>query len=327
MIKKLAILTSGGDAPGMNNAIWAITKEARQAGIEPYLVYGGYKGLYEGDIRPAAETKVERYISKGGTFIYSSRFPEFKDLEVRKIAKQQLDKKGIEALVVIGGDGSYKGAQLLHELGVKTVALPGTIDNDISSSDFTIGYDTALNTIVENVDRIRDTMRSHRRAAIVEVMGHGAGDLCAFGGLAAAAEIIVTNECIMSPEEIASKVKKQFESGRRSVIIMVSEFIFPDLKELQNKITELSGIVTRAISLKHVQRGGVPTAMERINSSMMGIYAVDQIINNKSGIAIGILSGKVVDTPIMEALATKNKGVKEWAEKFNRLHDFSEGMK
>ncbi|MGL5205249.1 MAG: 6-phosphofructokinase, partial [Metamycoplasmataceae bacterium] len=171
MIKKIAILTSGGDSQGMNCAVRAIVKSAKIYGIKPYLVYEGYKGLVENIISPASEVDVDEYINRGGTFIYSARYIEFKQEETRLKAKQVLESHGIEALVVIGGDGSYHGAQLLHKIGIKTIALPGTIDNDISSTDYTIGFDTALTAIVENVDRIRDTAKSHHRCMLVEVMG------------------------------------------------------------------------------------------------------------------------------------------------------------
>ena len=291
MIKKIAILTSGGDAPGMNNAIRAIVKESRAHGIEPFLVYEGYMGLHQGNIRPASEIDFDHYIDQGGTFIYTARYPEFKNPQVRMEAKAQLDKLGIDALVVIGGDGSYQGAQLLHEIGVKTIGLPGTIDNDISSSDFTIGYDTALNTIVENVDRVRDTTASHNRCGIVEVMGHGCGDLALFGGMATGAEVIVTNEYLMTPEEIGQKVKEQHEKGKRSVIVLVAEDIFKDLNELAKTVEKISGKVTRAMALAHTQRGGIPTAQERINATRMGIRAVRLLREGHSGLAVGIING------------------------------------
>ena len=319
MIKKVAILTSGGDAPGMNNAIWALVKQAQKMDIEPFLVFNGYKGLHAGEIKPVIKGQVNRYIARGGTFIYSSRFPEFKKPEVRLEAKAQLDKLGIDALVVIGGDGSYHGAQLLHDIGVKTIALPGTIDNDISSSDFTIGYDTALNTIVQSVDRVRDTMRSHSRGAIIEVMGHGAGDLALYGGLAAGAEVVITNEYKMNAKEIAEVFKKEFAAGRHSAIAIVSEFIFDDLEGLAKEVEELSGVVTRSISLRHTQRGGVPTAMERVNASLMGMKAIELLAEDKSGLAIGIIKGDVTSTPIMEALAMKTDSKKELCKKINEL--------
>ena len=321
MIKKIAILTSGGDAPGMNNATRAIAKHAKANGIEPYVVFEGYKGLHEGNIKKTDDIDIDASISKGGTIIYSARFPEFKKPEIRKEAKAQLDKLGIDALVVIGGDGSYQGAQLLHELGVKTIALPGTIDNDITSSELTIGYDTALNTIVDAVDKIRDTMNSHNRAAIVEVMGHGCGDLALFSALATGAEVVVTNENKKTPTEIAKIINEQIHvKGKRSAIIIVSEFVFKDLKALEKEISEKSKVVTRAISLAHVQRGGSPTAMERINSSLMGMEAVEQLVKGNSGLAIGILNGKVVGTPILEALALPRENRKELANKINKLN-------
>jgi len=318
-MKKIAILTSGGDAPGMNNAVRAIVKHAQAKGIEAFLVFEGYKGLTEGNIKPAVDFDVDKYISQGGTFIYSARYPEFKNVEVRKKAKAQLDDLGIDALVVIGGDGSYHGAQLLHELGVKTMALPGTIDNDITSSDFTIGYDTALNTIVDSISKIRDTMESHDRAAIVEVMGHGCGDLALFSALATGAEVVVTNENKMSAEEIGNIVK-EVSKKKRSIIVIVSEHIFKDLDKVAAEVETISGKVTRAISLAHTQRGGVPTATERINASLMGMHAVDLLANNDSGLAIGILQGKVKATPILKALELPRTDRKKMAEDINKLN-------
>ena len=318
MIKKIAILTSGGDAPGMNNAIRAVVKEAQANGIEAFLVFEGYKGLHSGDIRPAVDFELDNYLAKGGTFIYSARYPEFKKPEVRMEAKAQLDKLGIDALVVIGGDGSYQGAQLLHEIGVKTIGLPGTIDNDISSSDFTIGYDTALNTIVENVDRVRDTMTSHDRCGIVEVMGHGCGDLALFGGMATGAEVIVTNEYVLTAEEIGQRVKEQHEKGKRAVIVLVAEKIFPDLNKLAETVEGISGKVTRAMSLSHSQRGGVPTAQERINATRMGIRAVRLLREGHSGLAVGIVNGHTSWTPIMDTIKYP-EGHHEHRERLTKL--------
>ena len=321
MIKKIAILTSGGDAPGMNNATRAIAKHAIAVGIEPFLVMGGYKGLHSGNIIKSSDINLDEFISKGGTVIKSSRFPEFKNIEVRKEAKAQLDKRGIDALVVIGGDGSYMGAQLLHELGVKTIALPGTIDNDISSTDFTIGYDTALNTIVDSVEKIRDTMNSHNRAAVVEVMGHGCGDLALFSGLATGAEVVVTNESKLSVDEIAAIIKEQMEVKKKdSVIVIVSEFIFDDLKLLQDELCEKSGQTVRTMSLAHVQRGGRPSATERINASLMGIESVNLLKDGKSGLAIGIVNGKIDSIEILEALNAPRTDRREIAKTINKLN-------
>ncbi|VEU75873.1 6-phosphofructokinase [Mycoplasmopsis columboralis] len=322
-MRKIAILTSGGDAPGMNSAVAAIAKAAKAANLEPYVVLEGYKGLYHNQIVKADSMNLNFYASQGGTAIYSARFPEFKNKEVRDVAIANLKKHDIEALVVIGGDGSYMGAQLLHEAGVKTIGLPGTIDNDIASSDFTIGYDTALNTIVEAIDKIRDTATSHQRIMIVEVMGNNCGDLALYSGLATGAEIIATSDYKPSVEEIVAKAKElTAQPGRRSVIVVVSEKCY-NLKELEKAIEETTGWATRSNPLNHIQRGGRPTAQERIYASLMGIKAVEYLVAGKSGLAIGILNNDVVGTPILEALSMKNaskeKSVQK-AIKFNKLN-------
>jgi 6-phosphofructokinase 1 len=321
MIKKIAILTSGGDAPGMNSAIRAIVKKAEVHGIETFLVKEGYSGLYKGDFVLSSKIDLDENFANGGTIIGSTRFPQFKKLKIRKIAKSKLDEKKIDALVVIGGDGSYKGAQLLHELGVKTIALPGTIDNDISSTDFTIGYDTALNTIVHAIEKIRDTMKSHRRVAIVEVMGRGCGDLALFSGIATGSELIVTKENPKTIDDIVKVIKEQMiKKGKRSTIITVSENIFDDLYALRKEVEKKSGIITREISLSHIQRGGKPTAGERIMTTLMGIKSVDLLYKGKSGIALGMLNGKVVSTPIPESLNIKRKSRKNLTEKINKIN-------
>lgn len=200
------------------------------------------------------------------------------------------------------------------------MGLPGTIDNDITSSEPTIGFDTALNAIVENVDRIRDTMESHQRCAIVEVMGHGCGDLALYGALATGAEVVVTNESKMTEDEIAEAVKKQAEMGKRSIIVIVSEKIFTDLDALAAKVEKVSGKVTRAMVLAHLQRGGIPTAMERVNAALMGMHAVDLLSQDKSGLAIGILDGKLAATPILEALALPRTHRDTLAKAINKLN-------
>lgn len=321
MIKKIAILTSGGDAPGMNNAVRAIAKSAKANGIEPFVVMAGYKGLHEGNIVSADKIDLDGSVSKGGTIIYSARYPEFKEEKVREEAKEQLNKLGIDALVVIGGDGSYQGAQLLHEMGIKTIALPGTIDNDITSSDFTIGYDTALNTIVDAAEKIRDTMNSHNRAAIIEVMGHGTSDLALFSALAIGAELVVSIESKKTPDEIAEIIKEQIITrGKRSVIVIISEMIFEDLKELEKEVSKKSGVVTRTMTLGHLQRGGKPSARERIDASLMGMAAIEELVKGNSGLAIGILKGEITGTPILQALEIPRKDRKMMANKINNLN-------
>ncbi|TQC54695.1 6-phosphofructokinase [Mycoplasmopsis cynos] len=322
-MKKVAILTSGGDAPGMNNAIRAIAKHAKANNLEAYLVYEGYKGLYNDKIVNADSIDLDFYLNQGGTCIYSARFPEFKEPEVRKVALNNLKKRNIDALVVIGGDGSYKGAQLLHEAGLKTIGLPGTIDNDIASSDYTIGYDTALNTIVDAIDRIRDTARSHKRIMIVEVMGNGCGDLALYSGLATGAEIIVSSQYKLTHEEIAAKaLELTKQPGRRSIVIVVSEKCY-DIKQLEQDVQKATNWATRVNPLNHIQRGGKPTAQERILASLLGQKAIEYLLEGKSGLAIGIINNDIVGVPILEALSmdnlSKNKFVQK-AIKFNKLN-------
>lgn len=321
MIKKVAILTSGGDAPGMNTAIRAIVKSARWKGLEPFLVYGGYKGLTEGNIVKSSDIEVDRYINQGGTFIYSSRFPEFKNPEVREKAKKQLIDKGIEALIVIGGDGSYNGAQLLHTIGIKTICLPGTIDNDISSSDYTIGFFTALETIVSSVDKIRDTARSHHRCIIVEVMGRYAGDLAAYAGIATGAELIITSENKKTVDEMIEVVDHQMNKLKKdSVIIITTEHIYDDINSIAKEIENKTKVETRASVLGHIQRGGVPTSMERYLSTIMGNFAVELLCEDKSGLAIGFVKNELVSEPILKALEKPKQKYFEIVEKFSKIN-------
>lgn len=321
MIKKIAILTSGGDAPGMNPAIRAIVRTAQANNIETHLVYNGYKGLVEGDIRPAQSVPLDQYLNRGGTCILSARYPEFKEAQVRQLAQQQLHRRGIEALVVIGGDGSYQGAQLLDALGVKTVALPGTIDNDISSTDFTIGFDTTLNTIVEAIDRIRDTSRSHGRATIVEVMGRYAGDLAVYSGIATGAELIITSETKLTPAAIAQVVNHQINTlCKDSVVVIVTEHVYPNVHQLAQEIETKTGVCTRATVLGHIQRGGTPSAMERYLATTMGHFAVQLLMANKSGLAVGIKNNRLQAIPILEALSQPRVSYAPTIQEFNLIN-------
>ncbi len=321
MIKKIAILTSGGDSPGMNSVVRSIAKTAKINNIEVFLVKEGFKGLYNNDFILEHKINLNEYLSRGGTIIGSSRFPKFKDSKIRKIVKSNLDQREINAVIVIGGDGSYKGAQRLHELKIKTIALPGTIDNDINSTDFTIGYNTTLNTIVNTVEKIRDTMNSHKRVGIVEVMGHGCGDLALFSGIATGSELIITNESPKTVDEIVKIIKDQMiKKKKRSVIITISEWVFDDLKSLRKEVEKKSGIVTREVSLSYIQRGGTPTAGERIMSTLMGIESIDLLLKGKSGIALGIKDGKIISRPIFESLNEKPINRKKLTKLINKIN-------
>ncbi|AOG60144.1 6-phosphofructokinase [Spiroplasma helicoides] len=315
MIKKIGVLTSGGDAPGMNAAIAAVVKAAISKGIEPYVVKEGYKGLVNKWIEKVNINFASDIISRGGTVIGSARFVEFKEESVRQVAVNNLKEMGIEALVVIGGDGSYQGAEKLTRMGINCVGLPGTIDNDIVSSDYTIGFDTALNTVVRSIDQIRDTMQSHNRCAVVEIMGNGCGDLTLYGATATGAEVFSTHESKLSEEEICAKVKELAEKNKRSVIVAVSEKMY-DAHKLAEKIEKASGYVTRATILGHVQRGGSPTAMDRYLATTAGMFAVDQLVAGKGGLYVGMSDNKLVARDIDSTL---NMPKKDKSNEYNEL--------
>ncbi|ARU92106.1 6-phosphofructokinase [Spiroplasma clarkii] len=304
MIKKIGVLTSGGDAPGMNAAVAAVIKAAISKGITPYVIREGYKGLVNNWIEEVNIKFASEIMARGGTVIGSARFVEFKDEKVRQVGVDNLKKLGIEALVVIGGDGSYQGAEKLTKMGINCIGLPGTIDNDIVSSDYTIGFDTALNTVVRSIDAIRDTMNSHNRCAVVEIMGNGCGDLTLYAATATGAEVFSTSESLLSEEEIAQEVKRLAEAGKRSVIVAIAEKIYPSAHELAKKIEAASGYVTRATVLGHVQRGGTPSAMDRYLAVTAGMFAVEQIIAGKGGLYIGMSENKLVARDIDSTLNT-----------------------
>ncbi|PPE04967.1 6-phosphofructokinase [Entomoplasma ellychniae] len=301
MLKKIGVLTSGGDAPGMNNAIAGVVKSAHAKGIEVFGIKDGYKGLINGWFTKLDSDFTLDIISKGGTVLGSARLPEFKEESVRQKAVDQLRKHGIEALVVIGGDGSYMGAQRLTEMGINCVGLPGTIDNDIVSSDYTIGFDTALNTVIESVDKIRDTMTSHNRAAVVEVMGNRCGDLVTYAAIGTQAEVFSPSESKLTEEEICIQVKKLADINHRSVIILISEKQF-DAKALAKKIQEVSGYDTRATILGHTQRGGRPTGMDRYLAFTAAMFAVEKLIAGEGGLYIGIENNQLVARDIESTL-------------------------
>lgn len=304
MVKRIGILTSGGDAPGMNCAIRAVVRAGLSYGLEVYGVYDGYKGLIEGKIEKLERKSVSDIVNRGGTILRTARLPEFKDEAVRQKAVDILHERGIEALVVIGGDGSYMGAKKLSEMGINCIGLPGTIDNDIASTDYTIGFDTALNTIVDCVDKIRDTTESHSRCSIIEVMGNRCGDLALFSGLAEGAEMILTPDHPIPEEEIIETLRKMKEkdSDKRAIVI-VSEKQYSDIHVWARHIQETTGFDTRATVLGHVQRGGSPSAFDRVLAARMGEYAVECLVEGKGGRCVGMIDNKIVDYDIYEALA------------------------
>lgn len=313
MVKCIGVLTSGGDAPGMNAAIRAVTRTCLNRGIKIYGVRLGYKGLHDGEFIEFDSHSTRNIINIGGTFLKSARFPEFKDPKVREEAIEQMKKVGMEALVVIGGDGSYNGALKLTEMGINCIGIPGTIDNDIPDTDFTIGFDTALNTIVDALDKLRDTSSSHQRCTILEVMGRRCGDLAVHAGLACGAEMIVTSESGFDEEEVIETLKRSKASDKKHALVVITEHI-TDVHELAKRIEEATGFETRANVLGHMQRGGRPSARDRVLATRMGIKAVELLEEGKGGLCISDVKGEIVGLPIQEVLGHKrqvNQGIYE----------------
>jgi 6-phosphofructokinase 1 len=301
-MKKIGVLTSGGDSPGMNAAVRAVVRKGIFHNVEVYGIYGGYAGLMSGNIKKLELGSVGDIIHRGGTFLQSARSEEFKTREGQQKGIEQLNKLGIDGLVVIGGDGSYMGAKALTEQGFPCVGVPGTIDNDIPGTEFTIGFDTALNTVIDAIDKIRDTASSHERTFIIEVMGRNAGDIALWSGLAGGAETILIPEEKHDIKDIALRLKKGQERGKKHSIIIVAEGVMSGY-EVGKIIKEETDFDTRVTVLGHVQRGGTPTVTDRVLASRLGARAVELLIEGKGGRAVGIEKNVMVDYDIIEALA------------------------
>ena len=304
-MKKIGVLTSGGDSPGMNPAIRAVVRKAIYHDLEVYGIYGGYSGLINGNIKKLELGSVGDIIHRGGTMLYTARCPEFKTKEGQQQGIEQLKEHGIEGLVVIGGDGSYRGAKALTEQGYPCVGVPGTIDNDIPGTEFTIGFDTALNTVIDAIDKIRDTATSHERTFVIEVMGRDAGDLALWAGLSGGAETILIPEENYDMDEIIERLKKGHERGKKHSIIVVAEGVISGT-EIGKKIQEATNFDTRVSVLGHIQRGGSPTAFDRVLAARLGARAVELLIEGKGGRAVGIEKNQLVDYDIIEALGRKH---------------------
>ena len=301
-MKSIAVLTSGGDAPGMNPAVRAVVRTACQRGIKVYGVDRGYTGLINGDIHEMNLRSVSDIITRGGTILYSARCPEFKTEDGLQKAVATCKKFGIDGMVIIGGDGSFRGARDLSLRGIPCIGLPGTIDNDISCTDYTIGYDTCLNTIVQMVDRIRDTSESHDRCTVVEVMGRGAGYLALEAGIAVGATSIIVPEVEYDIErDVIARIREFQKTGKKHFVVIVAEGV-GGTAEIAKKIEAETGVESRATILGHVQRGGSPTARDRIMASQMGSRAVDLLTQGIGNRVVGIRDNKIVDFDIFEAL-------------------------
>ncbi|MFE5426725.1 6-phosphofructokinase [Peribacillus simplex] len=305
-MKRIGVLTSGGDSPGMNAAVRAVVRKAIFHEIEVFGIYHGYQGLINGNIKKLELGSVGDIIHRGGTMLHTARCPEFKTEEGQLKAIEQLNKLGIEGIVIIGGDGSYRGAKALTERGFPCIGVPGTIDNDIPGTDFTIGFDTALNTVIDAIDKIRDTATSHERTYVVEVMGRDAGDIALWAGLAGGAETILCPEYEYDIEDLIGKLNRGHDRGKKHSIIIVAEGVGSAV-DISRKIEEKAGFETRVTVLGHVQRGGSPSANDRVLASRLGAKAVELLLEGKGGRAVGIEQNQLVDYDIIEALGKPHK--------------------
>ncbi|MCX7904230.1 MAG: 6-phosphofructokinase [Caloramator sp.] len=306
-MKTIGVLTSGGDAPGMNAAIRAVVRTGLANGLRVMGIQRGYNGIINGEIFEMTSSSVSDIIQRGGTILRTARSEEFRTEEGRKKAYNVLKVFGIEGLVVIGGDGSFTGAmKLSNEHGVKVVGIPGTIDNDLAYTDYTIGFDTAVNTVLDAINKLRDTSTSHERVSIVEVMGRRCGDIALYAGLAGGAESIIIPEQTYDFNELCRTIIESKAKGKMHSLILLAEGV-GGAEELAKKIEEITGIETRATKLGHIQRGGSPTAFDRILASKMGARAVELLLEGKSQRVVGIRDGKIIDMDIVEALSMKKQ--------------------
>ena len=305
-MKTIAVLTSGGDAPGMNAAIRAVVRMGLYKGLKVMGVKRGYSGLINGEIFEMNRTSVSDIIQKGGTILRTSRCEEFKTEKGREKATKVLQVFGIDGLVVIGGDGSFMGARSLSKLGVSTIGIPGTIDNDLSYTDYTVGFDTALNTALDAINKLRDTSTSHERISIVEVMGKNCGDIALFAGLAGGAEKVIIPEKGFDLNELCKMILEGKQKGKLHSLIIIAEGV-GGVEDLAAHLEEVTGIVTRSTTLGHIQRGGSPSAFDGILASRMGARAVELLLEGKSARVIGLRDGHITDDDIDEALAMTRK--------------------
>lgn len=314
-VSKLAVLTSGGDSPGMNAAIRAVVRTGIYHGLEVYGVMRGYNGMIEDDIYKMESRSVANIIQRGGTILKCARSNEFKEFAGRETAYRNLTKRGINGLVVIGGDGSFKGAQIFsNEFNIPCIGLPGTIDKDIAGTDFTIGFDTAVNTAVEAIDKIRDTADAHDRLFIVEVMGRDAGYIALHSGIATGAENILIPETRTDIEELVNSLSEKEKRRKLVNLVVVAEGDeFGGGNEIARIVkTRLPNIDTRVCILGHIQRGGSPTCLDRLIASRMGYHAVESLIQGRYNVMVGIVNNKIYYTPLDHAIKAKQKLSTQW---------------
>lgn len=304
MLKCIGVMTSGGDSPGMNAAARAVVRTALYEGVEVWGINNGYKGLLEEDMRKLESRSVGDIIQRGGTFLGTARCPEFETVEGRQQCLTNLKKHNIEGLVIIGGDGSLTGGQLLSKMGMPIVGLPGTIDNDVWGTDYTIGADTAANTIVDAINKLRDTASAHRRIIIIEVMGRRSGWLAMTAGIAGGAEYVLVPEVKFNLGDMCKELKASYDAGKRYSIVVVAEGVGSAV-DIGKQVAEETGIDTRVSVLGHIQRGGSPSVEDRIKASMLGEKAALALISGLSNVVFGFDAGKVVSIDLTDAVTNK----------------------
>lgn len=300
-MKRLAVLTSGGDAPGMNAAIRAVVRYSIYHKIEVMGVIRGYRGLMHGDFVPMSVSSVGDIIHRGGTILKSARALEFLEEEGKQMAIRMLKENRIDGLIVIGGDGSFRGAREMSIRGIPSIGIPGTIDNDLAYTDYTIGFDTAVNTALDAIGKLRDTSSSHERVSIVEVMGRNCGDIALYAGMGGGAEAIIVPEIPYDIREISNKLLESAKRGKTQSIIIVAEGA-ASAKEIAAKISELTNMESRTTILGHIQRGGTPTGYDRVLASKLGATAVECLLKGKKNRVVGIQNNRIIDVDIIEAL-------------------------
>jgi 6-phosphofructokinase 1 len=306
-VKSVGLLTAGGDAPGMNAAVRAVVRTALALGLRAHGIQRGYEGLVHGDICDLGARDVGGIIQRGGTILKTARFPDFAKPEVQQEALRQFKAKGIDALVAIGGDGTMRGAAALQQLGFPAVGLPASIDNDVYGTDISIGVDTALNTIVEAIDKLRDTASSHQRAFIVETMGRSCGHLALMSGIISGAEMILIPEQEAGAEEVADAVRSAHARGKTHAIVVVSEGAKLGANALKAKLDGMNtGFDFRVTILGHVQRGGSPSAWDRLLAARLGVAAVERLAKGESGVMVGLRGREIAGTPLAE-VASKQR--------------------
>ena len=303
-MKRIGLLTSGGDAPGMNAAIRAVVRSGIFFGMEVYGIERGYAGLIEDNVMKMEMRSVSNIVQCGGTRLRTARCLEMLTVEGQKKALDTLEKHGIDGLVVIGGDGSFKGAKVLSEYGVPTIGIPGTIDNDIEYTDYTLGFDTAVNTCLDIINKLRDTMTSHERVSVVEVMGRHCGDIALYSGIASGAEIIVVPELPFNMDEIASRINRSRAQGKHSNIIVVAEGVM-SAEKFANQLQQVTEYSVRPTCIGHVQRGGSPTMSDRMLAAQFGNKAVRLLNEGIGNRVVGIRDNKIIDMDIIEAVSMK----------------------